>query len=122
MKYNHAYHQLDLPLSAQILNISVNMARMGNWTLGLFDLAKDKDKQVYQARIKLINKLKIQTDTYLNDLYSNELSDQFKPTLKIFKRDFDIFKKQPITEENYLYWSEKALTWADILQIRAKLA
>lgn len=112
-KVNHAYHQTDLPIDIQILNISVNMARMGKWIEG---------GDITRSKMDLIQKLISQTHSYLNDLSSKNVSDRFKPTLKKFKNELRNFKPVAVSGESYLYWSERALTWADILQIRAKLS
>lgn len=112
-KINHSYHQTDLPIEMQILNISVNMARVGR---------KMEDSNITNSNMEFIERLIRQTRSYLNDLSVYNVPDRFKPTLKKFKSDFNKLKKEPISKKNNLYWSEKALTWADILQIRSKLA
>ena len=117
---DHFYHQQDLPLQTQVLNISVNLARVGNWVYQLQDF-KDNPK-VYQGRLELIGKINKQTNSYLNDLYSQDISDIFKPTLEKCKKEFDELSKKNLATTNLLYWAEKALTWANILQHRAKLA
>lgn len=119
---NHAYHQTDLPLEMQILNISVNLARIGNWIESLYRLREDKGEEIYQSRIKLIQKMIDQTDSYLSDLKEEVVSEQFSKTLNRFREDFTVVKKQAITKKNHLFIAEKALTWANILQNRAKLA
>lgn len=122
MKNNHSFHQTDIPLESQILNISVNMARIGNWIGGLESLKMQKGEAIYQSRVNLIEKLIKQTESYLEDLHYQKISQRFRNTLIRFKSDFEIFKKQATNKQKFLYWSEKALTWADILQNRAKLA
>ncbi len=111
MSDKHSLHQADLPIQTQILNISVNMARVSNLVLN-----QSGDKRV------LIQKLINQTESYLNDLESDQVSEQFRPTLFRFQEEFKKLKNQALDENDILLWSEKALTWADILQIRAKLA
>jgi len=95
----------------QILNISVNLARVSQWVF-----------EDYHTKKELINKLIKQTDGYLRDLYVQKTSDEFKPTLDRFMSEFQNLKRQNINEETKLYWAERALTWANILQHRAKLA
>lgn len=119
---NHSSHQIDLPLDAQILNLAVNMGRVGNWVYNLPKLLKEHGEEVLKSRLELVERMNYQTEGYLTDLESQDISDKFKPTLKKFKSDFENLKKEKITLDNYLYWAERALTWADILQIRAKLA
>lgn len=106
----HAYHQTDLPIKLQILNISINLARIANWVE--ISLMQKKD---------LIDRFMKQTASYVNDLEVNQVSDSFKPTLVRFKEEFFKLKQQQISVNNRLEWSEKILTWADILQIRSKL-
>lgn len=107
---NHSLHQSDLPVRMQILNISVNMARAGELVLksGI-------------ANARLIKKLIDQTESYLSDLASENISKPFKPTLIRFGEEFVKLKTEDITEKNRLMWAERAITWADILQMRSKL-
>lgn len=107
----HSIHQTDLPLNLQVLNISVNLSRISQWVFESYELKK-----------QLINKFLDQTESYLNDLVNQNISEEFKPTLDRFTAEFKKLKKQTINEENKLLWAEKALTWANILQHRAKLA
>ncbi len=122
MNNSHYFQQTDLQLQMQVLNISVNMARIGNWIISLEDLKLNKGFAVYQSRLDLIKKMINQTENYLKDINHDNVSEKFQLTLKRFKEDFNHLKLQPIMPEKYLYWTEKALTWADILQHRAKLA
>ena len=117
---SHFYHQQDLPLQTQILNISVNLGRVGNWVYQLQALIGTP--KIYQARLELIKKVNEQTKSYVNDLYSQKLSGSFKTTLEKCKKDFDTLNSQDLTNTNQLFWAEKALSWANILQHRAKLA
>lgn len=110
-KINHSISQVDLPLNLQVLNISVNLARLSQWVF-----------EGYEKRTELIDKFMVQTENYLNDLNSQNISEEFKPTLNRFKKEFDDLKTKLMDQENKLYWAEKALTWANILQHRAKLA
>lgn len=87
-----------------VLNIAVNMGRLCRFSL-----------EGRESRIKqFIN----DSEIYLEELEKADISDKFKPTLENFKREFGFFKSNPINKE----WSERALTWANILQHRAKLA
>lgn len=94
-----------------ILDISVNMARVSKWVA-----------ESYEPHKKLIGIFMDQSERFLNELFTLKISKEFKPTLDIFKKEFDHLKRQTITDENKLHWAEKALTWANILQHRAKLA
>lgn len=110
-KLNHSVTQLDLPLNLQVLNISVNLSRLSQWVY-----------EGYDKRPVLIDKFLDQTENFLKDLEKQDISEEFMPTLEQVKKEFDELKKQTITEENKIVWAEKALTWANILQHRAKLA
>ncbi len=105
----HSQGQKDLPIKIQILNISVNMARIAS-------LVGSKDKA------DLVKKFMDQTSAYLEDISSQDVSENFKPTLKRFKEEFKELKNQGANNNNKALWAERALTWADILQIRANLA
>lgn len=88
-----------------ILNIAVNLGRLSRWSI-----------EGRTARIKQFLK---ETEEYLNQLELVEISDKFKPTLNKFKQELISLKSQPETTYD---WADKALTWANILQHRAKLA
>lgn len=107
----HFEHQSDLPLDKQVLNISVNIARLSEWIA-----------DSYISRKSLIDIFIKQTENYLNDLSDQNISEGFKPTLKRLQIEFEKLKNGIKDEEDKLYWAEKALTWANILQHRAKLA
>lgn len=94
-----------------ILDISVNLARISEWVA-----------ESYEPHTKLINFFMKQNQKFLNELYILEVSSKFQPTLNRFKKEFQRLKRLKITEDNKLSWAEKALTWANILQHRAKLA
>ncbi|MBI2595375.1 hypothetical protein HYW46_01410 [Candidatus Daviesbacteria bacterium] len=116
---NHAVSQNDLPLEMQILNISVNMARIGNWIADLSKIKAEYGEKVYRSRRKLIEKMINQTENYLNDLSSQKISGRFVPTLGRFTKEFKVIKNGYKTDP---LLAKKALTWANILQHRAKLA
>lgn len=99
------------PIDIQILNISSNLTRLSEWASG-----------DYLAKSSLIEKFLGQTEEYLNDLQQQPTSNRFKGTLNDFADQFKELKSQSITPGNKLHWAEKALTWANILQHRAKLA
>lgn len=109
-KIDHSISQTDLPLNLQVLNISVNLSRLSQWVY-----------EGYTKKVQLIDKFVDQTDNYLNDLDKQDISKDFRPTLKRVKKDFNNLKRN-IGSEDKLYWAERALTWANILQHRAKLA
>lgn len=101
----------DFPIYIQIMNISMNMGRIGSWVADCYDSKK-----------KLIPKFINETEQFLLDLSYKDISKDFKPTLNKFSSEFKNLKKESITKKNRLFWAERALTWANILQHRAKLA
>ena len=109
-RVDHSVSQVDLPLNIQILNISVNLSRLSQW---VYD--------DYNMRRELIEKFMKQTENFLTDLDKQVISDNFKPTLERVKTEFSILKKT-IHNQDKRFWAEKALTWANILTHRAKLA
>lgn len=88
-----------------ILNIAVNLGRLSRWSI--------------EGRTQRIKQFLKQTEDYLNQLESVEINVRFKPTLDRFKQELEFLKNQPATTYT---WAEKTLTWANILQHRAKLA
>lgn len=106
---DHNLHQTDLPLRMQILNISVNMARMGELVL-----------KFGEAKADLVKRFLVQTESYLSDLRAEEVGDRFKPTLDRFCSEFERLKEKDIGVNREL-WAERAITWGDILQIRSQL-
>lgn len=109
-KVDHSISQVDLPLNLQILNISVNLSRLSQWVY-----------EGYDKRIALIDKFMMQTENYLSDLDKQQISENFRPTLDRVKTEFVSLRKS-IHDQDKRYWAERALTWANILQHRAKLA
>ena len=88
-----------------VLNIAVNMGRLSRWST--------------EGRLERIKQFLIETNGYLVKLDEVEVSEKFKPTLERFKKDFELLKKDSYSSMEF---AEKALTWANILQHRAKLA
>ena len=58
------------------------------------------------------------TEGYVKELENSPQSEKFKPTFFSFKRKFEQLKSEEFNE----IWAEDALTWANILTHRAKLA
>lgn len=92
----------------KILDISVNLARVSEWVF-----SENKQKRVDQF-LEEIKK-------YLQTMHVSSVSPQFKPTFLKFSKELgkllaDRYQKD-IGE-----WAERALTWANILQHRAKRA
>ncbi|MBI4040007.1 hypothetical protein HY389_01480 [Candidatus Daviesbacteria bacterium] len=97
-------------LRHQILNISVNLARVSEFAM-----------QPQNLREVLISKFLDQTEDYLDEIKKADISADLQDTLNVFEKDFKILKKQQINDKNYYQWAEKALTWANILEHRSSL-
>lgn len=87
------------------LNIAVNLGRLGRWV----DEGKTSRVQTFLE----------ETESYLQQLEKINKSPNFEKTLKSFKVSFQMLKNDSKLDQN---WAEEALTWANILQHRAKLA
>jgi hypothetical protein len=109
-RVDHSISQIDLPVKAQILNISVNLSRLSQWVY-----------EGYDKRLKLIDRFMKQTENYLADLDKQEVSEDFRPTLERVRSEFAYLKKT-LNSQDKRFWAEKALTWANILTHRAKIA
>lgn len=92
----------------KILDISVNLARVSDWIL-----VEEKKNRVDQFMEE--------TKRFVDELSKENLSDRFKPTFEQFKKEFSQLLDES-SKENRYDWAERALTWANILQHRAKLA
>lgn len=99
------------PLNIQILNVATNMGRIGGWVADSYD-----------SKRKLIFRFLDETEVFVNDFAENKIPEEFEPTFERFKKEFAKLKSEKITEKNKLEWAERALTWANILQHRSKLA
>ena len=87
------------------LNIAVNMGRLARWA--------DEGKE---ARVKQFLQ---ETEGYIEKLELAPKSQRFIPTFNAFVGKFKELKGNLKLDK---YWAEDALTWANILTHRAKLA
>lgn len=87
-----------------ILNIAVNMGRLSKWAM--------------EGKTERIKQFIADTEDYIDQLESTPQREKFKPTYISFKRKFEELKNSVPNE----IWAEDALTWANILTHRAKLA
>ena len=88
-----------------ILNIAVNFGRLSRFSS--------------EGRLNRIKQFLTDTDYYLEQLEQVSINDKFKPTLARFKTDLTRLKNSDFVAAE---WAEETLTWANILQHRAKLA
>ena len=94
----------------RILDISVNLARVANWTA-----------DSYEEKQHLIKFFLDQTGDYLEELRKSKVSEEFRPVMTRFSREFEKLKSEKIQKDKN-WWAERALTWSNILTHRAKLA
>ena len=94
----------------RILDISVNLTRIGDWIA-----------DSYYEKENLIRLFLDQTEEYLSKLEGKKVSKDLENVIAVFSSEFAKLKKAQITDDRD-FWAEKALTWANILQHRAKLA
>lgn len=94
----------------KILDISVNLARVSDWIL--YD-SKQKQRRV--------NQFLQETESYALSLFHDDVSTRFRKTREQFLEEFKKLLKDRDQKDKY-DWAERALTWANILQHRAKLA
>ena len=94
----------------KILDISVNLARVSDWAAS----------QNLQKKIR-VDQFLSETDGFVRSINANGVSSKFKPTWVKFSSEFKKLLQNRDSEDK-LEWAEKALTWANILQHRAKLA
>ena len=100
----------DVPLNIAVMDISQNLARIGNWTADSFDEKKS-----------LIERFLIQTQKYVNDLSKRKMPKDLEGVFMRFKLEFKNFTIEKFAQDKE-EWAEKALTWANILQHRSSLA
>jgi len=95
----------------QILDISMNLNRIGNWA------ADDYTKK--QRRIALFLD---QTSDYTKSIDISILPDQLKKPMERFLVEYPKLSKEGKTEpKNTEIWAEKLMTWGNILSHRAQL-
>ena len=87
------------------LNIAVNLGRLGRWAL-----------EGKEARLK---QFLAETEDYLKQLEDAPKKTRFLKTFESFKSGFNILRSDVRCDAT---WAENALTWANILTHRAKLA
>lgn len=94
----------------KILDISVNLARVSDWILS--------DSAQKQRRV---DQFLQETKLYILSLLHDNVSIRFQKTRERFYKEFDELLRDRNQNDRY-EWAERALTWANILQHRAKLA
>ena len=96
---------------AKVLDIAMNLSRIGNWAADGYDLKKER------ILVFLDN-----TNQYIQDLEKTTLPSQFKDTFNLFLKKYKILEKNGIkgpTDSDK--WAEEMMTWGNILTHRSKL-
>lgn len=86
------------------LNIAINLGRLSKWAM--------------EGKKERVTQFISDTESYMNQLEKVPQSEKFKPTFVSFKDKFKELKNKEPDE----VWVEDALTWANILTHRARLA
>jgi len=96
---------------AKILDIAMNLTRIGNW-------AADG----YEERKKRIKIFLSSTRSYIKNLDRSKFSKKFGRTYKTFIKEYEKLEKEGQEGPNdTLHWAENMMTWGNILTHRSKL-
>ena len=87
------------------LNIAVNLGRLSRW--------------VGEGKTTRVDQFLAETGEFLKQLETTPKSERFNKTFLIFKNKFEHLRNNKNRNDE---WAEEALTWANILTHRAKLA
>ncbi len=94
----------------KILDIAMNLNRMGNWAADGYDDKKERIK------IFLDN-----TSEYIDKIDRVSLDDSFGKTYDRFIGEFPKLRIEGLKgPKEPLYWAEKMMTWGNILTHRSK--
>ena len=94
-----------------ILDIAMNLTRMGNWSADGYDKKKERIKTF------LAN-----TNQYIKDINGAPLPPSFKKTFDLFLREYGQLEKTGLEgPNNSLEWAEEMMTWGNILTHRSRL-
>lgn len=98
-------------IKQQVLDIAMNLTRMGNWAADGFDGK--------QKRIELFLE---QTRGYVEVLQNAQFPSRFTQTMKAFRPIFAALYKEGKTKPaDVEAWAERMMTWGNILTHRASL-
>lgn len=88
-----------------VLNIATNLERLSRFAS--------------EGNSKRVEQFFKQTEDYFEQLKGLPIKQSFKQTLERFGKEMDTLRR---SDKTTYEWAEKALTWANILTHRAKLA
>lgn len=95
----------------KILDIAMNLNRVGNWA------ADDYDKKKGRIKMFLDN-----TTLYIHQIDPIALSASFRKTYEWFIQEYPDLKNEGLKgPKNPLWWAERMMTWGNILTHRSAL-
>ena len=96
---------------AKVLDIAMNLNRIGNWSADGYSLKK--------KRIALFLD---ETSQLIKTVNEVSLSDRFKKTFKTFQKEYEKLRKElhPYPKDE-MAWAETMMTWGNILTHRSVL-
>lgn len=96
---------------AQILDIAMNLNRVGNWAADGYEERKEKIK------VFLGN-----TSNYIQNVDQSALPSSFAGTFSEFKKKYTTLEQEGVAgPKDSLYWAENMMTWGNILTHRSNL-
>lgn len=98
-------------LKTKILDIAMNLNRIGNWAADGFEEKKDR-----------IDTFLGNTSGYIESLNVKDIPLPVKDTYLDFLKDYSKLEKEGRTgPKNPLFWAEDMMTWGNILTARTSL-
>lgn len=95
---------------AKILDIAMNLNRVGNWAADDYTKKKERIKTFLDS-----------TTNYIQDLNSSSLPHSFAGTFAGFTKEYVSLKKEGINgPKDPTAWAESMMTWGNILTHRSK--
>lgn len=96
---------------SKILDIAMNLNRIGNWAADDYLLKKDRIKTFLEN-----------TSFYIRNIDESKFQTKFAETFKDFKQKYPFLEREGLTgPKDNLIWAEEMMTWGNILTHRAKL-
>jgi len=96
---------------AKVLDIAMNLNRMGNWAADDYSGKKERIKTFLRD-----------TSSHIQDLDKNSLPSDFVSTFNNFVKEYNLLEKEGIKKpKNPVFWAEDMMTWGNILTHRSKL-
>ena len=98
-------------LKAKILDIAMNLNRVGNWAADGYDARRERIKTFLGN-----------TTGYIQSLEDSDLSPSFAGTFNDFTKAYSALEKEGLKGPGDIAaWAESMMTWGNILTHRSKL-